>query len=137
MVRSRRPRRLSIRFELIPMIDVFMIISLFLAVMAFLPQISDSLKAELPKSATSEKTPPSLVVQLALDGRIYFEDRVVEPLVLQERLKAALAEKPDTAVIVAADKKIPYEQVVNLIDQLKLSGVKRMALATSPMVDTK
>lgn len=117
------------------MIDVFMIISLFLAVMAFLPQISDSLKAELPRSTTAEKTPPSLVVQLALDGRIYFQNQVVEPTTLQTLLKAALADKPDTAVIVAADKKIPYEQVVQLIDQLKLGGVRRMALATSNQLD--
>lgn len=114
------------------MIDVFMIITLFLTVMAFLPQISDSLKAELPTSQTAEKTPPSLVVQLSGDGRIHFQNQVVEPTTLQEKLKAAIAEKPDTAVIIAADKNIPYEKVVNLIDQLKVSGVKRLALATAP-----
>ncbi|HEY9855481.1 MAG TPA: biopolymer transporter ExbD [Stenomitos sp.] len=129
--RSRRAGR-NLRFELIPMIDVFMIITLFLTVMAFLPQISDSLKAELPTSQTAEKTPPSLVVQLSVDGRIHFQEQVVEPTVLQEKLKAAIAEKPDTAVIIAADKSIPYEKVVNLIDQLKISGVKRLALATAP-----
>lgn len=132
MVRSRRRGRISVRFELIPMIDVFMIISLFLAVMAFLPQISDSLRAELPKSQTAEKTPPSLMVQLALDGSIHFQDQVVEPAILQAKLKEVLATKPDTAVIIAADKHIPYEQVINLIDQLKMSGVKRLALATAP-----
>jgi len=94
LVRNRRRRR-DIRFELIPMIDVFMIITLFLTVMAFLPQISDSLKAELPSSQT-------------------------------------VAAKPDTAVIIAADKHLAYEKVVGLIDQLKTAGIKRMALATAP-----
>lgn len=114
------------------MIDVFMIISLFLMVMAFLPQIRDSLKAELPTSSTAEKTPPSLVVQLSLDGSIYFQDQVVEPATLQAKLKEAIAAKPETAIIIAADKNITYEKVVNLIDQLKASGIKRMALATAP-----
>lgn len=114
------------------MIDVFMIITLFLMVMAFLPQITDSLKAELPTSSTAESTPPSLVVQLSLDGLIHFQDQVVEPATLQAKLKEAIAQKPDTAIIIAADKSIAYEKVVNLIDQLKMSGIKRMALATAP-----
>lgn len=114
------------------MIDVFMIIALFLMVMAFLPQISDSLKAELPTSHTAEKTPPSLVVQLSLDGLIHYQNQVVEPATLEAKLAAEVKEKPDTAVIVAADKNISYEKVVALIDQLKTSGVKRLALATAP-----
>lgn len=129
---GRNRRRAATRFELIPMIDVFMIISLFLTIMAFLPQITDALKAELPTSATAEKTPPSLVVQLSADGVIHFQDQVVEPATLQAKLASELAAKPDTAVIVAADKAIAYEKVVNLIDQLKTSGVKRIALATAP-----
>ena len=131
MVRNRRRRR-DIRFELIPMIDVFMIITLFLTVMAFLPQISDSLKAELPSSQTAEKTPPSIVVQMSVDGLVHFQNEVVEPAVLQAKLKEAVAAKPDTAVIIAADKHLAYEKVVGLIDQLKTAGIKRMALATAP-----
>ncbi|MNR82186.1 biopolymer transport protein ExbD [compost metagenome] len=130
MARSRR-RREGIRFELIPMIDVFMIITLFLAVMAFLPQITDSLKAELPGSTTADQTPVSVVVQITLDGRLHYQDQPIEPEILQERLKVLVNEKPETAVIVAADKSLPYSKVVTLIDQLKESGVRRLALATA------
>lgn len=130
-MRSRRRRREGIRFELIPMIDVFMIITLFLAVMAFLPQITDSLKAELPGSTTADQTPPSVVVQMSLDGQLHYQDQPIEAGVLQERLKVLVTEKPETAVIVAADKSLPYSKVVTLIDQLKESGVRRLALATA------
>ena len=131
MVRNTR-RRHAVRFELIPMIDVFMILSLFLMVMAFLPQITDSLKAQLPTSSTAEKTPPSLVVQLSLDGQIHFQNQVVDPVTLENKLKAVVADKPDTAVIIAADKSLAYQKVIDLIDDLKTSGIKRMALATAP-----
>jgi biopolymer transport protein ExbD len=127
-----RRRRKATTFEVVPMIDVFMIITLFLMVMAFLPQISDSLKAELPSSQTAEKSPPSMVVQLTKDGAIRFQDQVVEPAILQAKLQEAVKAKPDTAIIIAADKNIAYEKVVTLIDQLKTSGIKRLALATAP-----
>jgi biopolymer transport protein ExbD len=46
-------------------------------------------------------------------------------------LKVLVQEKPETAVIVAADKSLPYSKVVTLIDQLKESGVRKLALATA------
>lgn len=119
------------RFELIPMIDVFMIITLFLMVMAFLPQVSESLRADLPSSKTAEKTPPSVMVQLTKDGELLFQGQPTPPEVLEARMKALVTNKPDTAVVVAADKAIPFEKVVGLIDRLKTAGVKRLALATA------
>jgi biopolymer transport protein ExbD len=119
------------RFELIPMIDVFMIITLFLMVMAFLPQVSESLRADLPSSKTAEKTPPSVMVQLTKDGELLFQGQTTPPEVLEARIRALVTSKPDTAVVVAADKAIPFEKVVGLIDRLKTAGVKRLALATA------
>ena len=123
--------RRGARFELIPMIDVFMIITLFLMVMAFLPQVSESLRADLPSSKTAEKTPPSVMVQITKDGETLFQGKPTPPEVLEARMKALIAAKPDTAVIIAADKALPFEKVVGLIDRLKTAGVKRLALATS------
>lgn len=113
------------------MIDIFMILSLFLTVMAFLPQMSEAIKAELPTSKASEKTPPSVMVQLQADGSLRFQDAIVDPKVLDSRLQAMLKDRPDTAVIIAADKHLPYQQVITLIDSLKTDGVKRLALATT------
>ncbi len=127
VVRRKRP----VRFELIPMIDVFMIISLFLMVMAFLPQITDSLKADLPTSKTAAKTPPATVVQMTRNGDIILSGQTVPPSLLEARLKALLASRPDLAVIIAADKRLPYEKVIGLIDDVKTAGIKHLALATA------
>lgn len=113
------------------MIDIFMILTLFMMVMAFLPQITESLRADLPSSTTSEKTPPSVVVQMTANGEIRYQGQPIAPEVLEVRMKALVKEKPDVAVIIAADKALPFEKVVGLIDHLKTGGVKRLALATS------
>lgn len=113
------------------MIDVFMIITLFLMVMAFLPQISESLRADLPSSKTAEKTPPSVLVQITRDGETLYQGQSIPPEVLESRMQALMASKPDTAVVIAADKALPFEKVVGLIDRLKTAGVKRLALATA------
>lgn len=126
-VRRKRP----VRFELIPMIDVFMILSLFLMVMAFLPQITDSLKADLPSSKTAQKTPPSTVVQMTKDGTIMLGGASLSPSGLEAKLAADLKAQPDMAVIIAADKTLPYDKVIGLIDDVKTAGIKHLALATA------
>lgn len=125
-------RRQGVRFEIIPMIDIFMILSIFLSIMAFLPQINDSLKAELPASQASEKTPPSVIVQVTPDGRIQLGERTVDQAGLEQGVKSLLKNNPETAVILAADKHLAYEKVIGVIDTLKGIGVKRLALATVP-----
>lgn len=124
-------RHRNVRFEIIPMIDIFMILSLFLTVMAFLPQITDAIKAQLPTSKTAQKTPPSVMVQLQTDGALRFQGAILDPEVLDTKIKLLLHDRPDTAIIIAADKALPYQKVITLIDALKTDGVKRLALATA------
>lgn|GEM_PF-1087916 len=127
---SRRRRR-ETRFEVVPMIDVFMIVTLFLMVMAFLPQISEALKAELPSSQSSEKTPPATVVQVLEDGSLRLEGQDIGPEAFEARIRRLRQDKSDLAVMVAADKRLAFERVVSVIDRLKASGVQRVGLATS------
>lgn len=126
--RNRRPR--VARFELIPMIDVMMILTIFLAVMAFLPHMNTSLQAQLPKASSATDTPASVTVELTRAG-LSIDNRPVNPDELTAAIKAAIAKNPDTSFVIAADKQLPYEQVITLLDQMKVSGAKRIALAAT------
>lgn len=128
---TRRSRRERVpRFELIPMIDVMMILTIFLAVMAFLPQVRTSISAQLPSAASAEDTPPSLTIELTRDG-LKLDDKDQTPDSLVTAVQAAVAKDANTSFVIAADKALPYEQVIQLIDRVKGSGAKRIALATS------
>ncbi len=125
---SRRER--TPRFELIPMIDVMMILTIFLAVMAFLPQVRTSIAAQLPEASHAEDTPPSLTIELTREG-LTMDEKAQTPDSLVAAVQAAVAKDPNTSFVIAADKSLPYEQVIGLIDRVKGSGAKRIALATS------
>ncbi|MEB3328138.1 MAG: biopolymer transporter ExbD [Candidatus Sericytochromatia bacterium] len=125
---SRRTR--SPRFELIPMIDVMMILTIFLAVMAFLPQVRTSITAQLPEASTAENTPRSVTIELTRSG-LLLEEQPQTPDSLVQEVRAALARDPETAFVIAADKSLPYEQVIQLLDRVRGSGAKRIGLATS------
>ncbi|MEZ0373953.1 MAG: biopolymer transporter ExbD, partial [Candidatus Sericytochromatia bacterium] len=51
--RKHKPRK--IHFEIIPMIDVMMILVLFLSVMAFLPQVQSAIQTDLPESGSDNE----------------------------------------------------------------------------------
>lgn len=112
------------------MIDVMMILTIFLAVMAFLPQVRTSLEAQLPQASSATDTPPSVTIELTRDG-LALDQKRLSPDELTAAVQATLKENPDTNFVIAADKALPYEQVIGLLDRVKSSGAKRIALAAT------
>jgi biopolymer transport protein ExbD len=112
------------------MIDVMMILCLFLAVMAFLPQVRTSIQAQLPEASSAEQTPPSITIDLTKDG-LAMDQQPLSPDALTDAIKAALAKDPETSFVIAADKSLPYEQVMNLLNRVRSSGAKKIALAAN------
>ena len=112
------------------MIDVMMILCLFLAVMAFLPQVHTSIQASLPQASSAEQTPPSITVDLTRQG-MAIEQKPIGRDELTAAIQAEVAKNPETAFVIAADKSLPYEQVMNLLDRIKSSGAKHIALAAA------
>lgn len=112
------------------MIDVMMILCLFLAVMAFLPQVRTSIQAQLPSASSAEQTPPSITVDLTKEG-LAIDQTPIGPDALEQRVQAEVQKNPETSFVIAADKNLPYEQVMNLLDRIKSSGAKHIALAAT------
>jgi biopolymer transport protein TolR len=124
-----RRRARSARFELIPMIDVMMILTLILALMAFMPQAPHALETELPNAKTGTDLPQNLTVELTKEGIIHVKGKTVTVGQLGAALAPEMAKTPDMTVILAADKRVAYEQVMLVLDTLKQNGVARLSLA--------
>jgi biopolymer transport protein ExbD len=124
----RRKARAA-RFELIPMIDVMMILTLILALMAFMPQAPHALETELPNAKTGTDVPQNLTVELTKEGIINVNGKSVTVGQLGKALAPDLAKTPELTVILAADRRVPYEQVMLVLDTLKQNGVARLSLA--------
>ena len=128
---TRQSRRARVtRFELIPMIDVMMILCLFLAVMAFLPQVRTSIQAQLPEASTAEQTPPSITIDLTKEG-IAIDQKPLNPDALTAAVQAEIAKNPETSFVIAADKSLTYDMVMNLLNRIRSSGAKHIALAAT------
>jgi len=120
----RSPRRRSPRVDVIPLIDVLMVLILFfLTSMQF--QEVRALNVKLPKidSAGSNKISNQLVVSISKDGEYFLngnEDDLNE-IGKVFRPSAQLPRKP--GVLVVADEDVPLKHVTKVVDLCRESGL--------------
>jgi biopolymer transport protein ExbD len=121
------------RIEIIPMIDVIFFLLVFFMISTLSMTVNRGLPVNLPTSATSQKDlRENLNLTLTEDGGLFLNR---EPITLQElspRVKTALAAGPELMVIINADGEVRHNTVVNVMDELRLSGISRLAIAVKP-----
>lgn len=132
---GRRGRRAMSEINVVPYIDVMLVLLVIFMVTA--PMIAPSI-VNLPSVANAspqQQTPP-VVVNIQADNQLlvrYKEgDRTQEQKMTRSDLLAFLQgrqqDNPDQPVVIAADKTVRYETVMNVMSDLKSQGVKRVGL---------
>lgn len=111
-----------------PLVDVTLVLLII-----FMVTTSHIVKAQievnLPKAATGESKPSTtLVFQITADGTFAMNGEVTTLEKIGAAAKAEKAKDKEVRAIIAADKAVPYEKVVDLIDTIKLNGVDKFAL---------
>jgi biopolymer transport protein ExbD len=121
------------RIEIIPMIDVIFFLLVFFMISTLSMTINRGLPVNLPTAATSQKDlRENLNLTLTQDGRLFLNRESITLQDLSQRVKAALASEPELMVIMNADGEVRHSAVVALMDELRLSGVSRLAIAVQP-----
>lgn len=128
--RHEQPRA---RLEIIPMIDVIFFLLVFFMVSTLSMTINRGLPVNLPTAATSQKAVREhLNLTLTQAGEMFLNK---EPVALEDlgpRVRAALAGEPALMVIINADGDVRHQAVVEAMDELRLAGVARLAIAVRP-----
>jgi biopolymer transport protein ExbD len=111
-----------------PMVDVVLVLLVIMMVSAnFI--VSQSLKVELPKAASSDDTTASLAaVTVAKGGALYFNQEPVDEPTLIKKLKQAVAGNPEINLIVSGDKAAMHGDIVHVIDLAKVEGITKFAI---------
>ena len=132
-----RRRRAMSEINVVPYIDVMLVLLIIFMVAA--PLINPG-QIDLP-SVGQKLNPPvaPLEVRVRATGEIAVVDRSKSPdeLIVQRRdllaiVKRAQVEHPDQAVVIAGDRNVKYEEVLQVLDLLQQSQVKRVGLLARP-----
>jgi biopolymer transport protein ExbD len=121
------------RIEIIPMIDVIFFLLVFFMISTLSMTINRGLPVNLPTAATSQKDlRENLNITLTHDGELFLNRESITLQDLSQQVKAALAVEPELTVIMNADGEVRHSAVVSLMDELRSSGVSRLAIAVKP-----
>lgn len=75
----------------------------------------------------------TLPVALDVEGRTYFENQLIAPGQLAGRLAAAVDRLGTSAVVVIhADRRLPYDRLLQVGELARRAGVVQVVLATQP-----
>ena len=117
-------------FMIIPMIDIIFFLLVFFMLNSLQTVDQKALSVQLPQ-ATSASAPAQLPVVFTLDaeGHITIDNNPMSIDQAEAMIKQRIQENPNASVILQADKRAAHGQVVAIMDMLKQSGVKRLAIA--------
>lgn len=109
------------------------ILTFFIIISMTLSSNQGSVDVTLPSAkegVTEQKAPDPLIVGLNQQGEILLADKTVSDAELAQQMKSYLLQNPkDGAIILKADHKLPYEQVVKLLGKMRDIGGDRVSLA--------
>jgi biopolymer transport protein TolR len=132
MGRSSRGRRSMNEINMVPFIDVMLVLLIIFMVTA--PLITTGV-VDLPSVGKSAQRPQSVIeVIVGTDEKLRLKLDKNEPEALSlpqlaPRVKAAQAGNNDVPVVISADKTVRYESVVKVMDTLQRAGVRRVGLS--------
>ena len=123
--------------NLTPLIDMVFILLIFFAVNSTFVKIT-GVDVEQPVAKTSTLQPASVVLIAVTEaGDIWVDKKKVDPRRLRGVVERMLLESPDASVVVLSDEASRTGLVVDVIDQARLAGASRVALAAAaPTEDT-
>jgi len=127
------PRRDEPEINLIPFIDVLLVVLIFLMLTTTYSRFTE-LQINLP-AANAERLrerPQEVIIAVASDGRYAINRRPVDGRSVENlaaELRAAAGGRDDVVVIISADATAAHQSVVNVLDAARRAGLVRLTFA--------
>lgn len=128
---ERRERHIIREINLVPLIDVLLVVLFFYMIIS--PMMSRGLDVNLPKSeANTVKQEDRVVLTVTRSQGLFVEQERVDVAKLKDVLDSIRKSKPLVNVYLRADKDAPYGAVVQVMDVVKRAGIDRLGMVTEP-----
>jgi len=138
MTPGRRGKRLMAEINVVPYIDVMLVLLIIFMITA--PLLTQGIKVDLPKAGAEplrEDQHQPLILSVDRAGAFYLnigkdDESPIEDQTVVERVAAVLRREPTTPVLVKADQSVPYGRVVTGMVLLQQAGAEKVGFITDP-----
>jgi biopolymer transport protein ExbD len=132
----RTRNKLIATFSMASMSDLVFLILIFFMITSTLVA-PNAIKLLLPASSSKTLAKQTLTVYINEDQRFFVEEFMVEEISLETEIARKLEEQTEATVVLRADKSVPVQYIVSVIDAVneinRKNGTKhKVILATLP-----
>ncbi len=120
------------RLDMAPFAVVFFLLVMFLLLASLV--YTPGVRLQLPVANDLPGTDkPTVSVAIDANGRLYFENQLIEANELKNRLRKAVERSGEPLTLaVQADEKVSYKQLIDLTMLARHAGIQEALLATLP-----
>ena len=124
------PRRA--RIEILPLIDIVFLLLVFFIYAMLSMAVHRGVAVNLPTSSTAGiEEELSLSVTVRENGQIVLDTNPISLKDLAGLLRAKARECKGSQVHLFADKKVPYQLLIKVLDQIRAAGLSNIVLQTT------
>lgn len=131
-MKIKRMTRKPARIEMLPLIDIVFLLLVFFIYSMLSMAVHNGLQLDLPESTEALKSPESplsLFIQVGDDGlEISLNDRRIELMEIAGLLAPFSAKDESGKVLVFAAENVSYQQLYQVLDQIKRAGLHDVSL---------
>lgn len=130
-----RRRTLGVKKEptimIIPMIDIVFFLLVFFMVGTLYMNTEQQIPLNLPSTSTSTaKSIEPIIITLTTSHKLYIDNREISADNLSQEVQDIVRTTPRQAFVIRASKDVYYNEVIALLDMLKVNGAKYISVVT-------
>ena len=117
-----------------PLVDVMLV--LLIIFLITIPVVTKTIELELPiiSNEATQTKPENIIIQIDRNGTVYWNDFIVAPDSLVERMKAVAVQVPQPEVHIRADTQARYEWVGRVVASAQRGGIMKVGFITDPEI---
>ncbi|MDT3777083.1 biopolymer transporter ExbD [Nitrospira sp. MA-1] len=135
MTTGSRPRQFLSEINVIPLVDVVLVLLVIFMVTA--PMLHRGLDINLPTTSSNNiQAEERLIVTIQRDHTLSLGNDTISLVNLRAKLQEAKILNPLISVYLRADQTVPYGTVVQVMDEVKGAKIERLGMITGPKIET-
>jgi len=115
--------------DMTPMLDVvFIMLIFFIVTTSFVKESGVSVSSPQAQTASQQEN-VNIFIAITADGEVWVDRRPVDPRSVRAIVARLHADNPEGSVIIQADEDAATGMLVEVMDQVRLAGVEKIAIA--------
>ena len=134
---SRKRRRMMAEINVVPYIDVMLVLLIIFMITAPLLQLGVEIELPEADAAPMEQNDEPIVVNVMANGDLYLSidgsAELIDEQALITKIAAFVRRNPETQVLIGGDRSVDYGRIYEAMVALQKAGVASIGLMSDPL----